>query len=106
MQKEVDALIETALLNTIMGICIVFSMLALISLLIYCFNIIPYLMNKKKASQGEIKKSPEEYIDVRLLVPEPTADERELVAVIAAAIATSEQISTDDFVVRSIRRRY
>ena len=32
-------------------------------------------------------------------------DDSELIAVIAAAIAASEQTSTDSFVVRSIRRR-
>lgn len=98
-------MVEQALLNTIMGISIVFFMLALISVLIYCFRIIPYLRAKFSKQEGPDPK-PEEYMDIRLLVPEPTEDERELVAVIAAAIAASEAISTDDFVVRSIRRRY
>ncbi len=98
-------MIGQALQNTVMGISIVFSMLALISILIYCFRIIPYLTEKlKKNTEPEPVSEP--FIDIRLLVPEPTEDERELVAVIAAAIAASEEISTDDFVVRSIRRRY
>ncbi|MBR1634572.1 MAG: OadG family protein [Lachnospiraceae bacterium] len=98
-------MVEQALQNTIMGISIVFCMLALISILIYCFRIIPYLREKFSKKDSPDPK-PEEYMDIRLLVPEPTEDERELVAVIAAAIAASEAISTDDFVVRSIRRRY
>ena len=99
-------MIETALMNTVMGVTIVFCMLALISMVIYCFRIIPYLKNKYgKKDQKKVPK-PEQFMDIRLLVPEPTDDERELVAVIAAAIAASEQISTDDFIVRSIRRRY
>ena len=98
-------MVGQALLNTVMGISIVFSMLALISVLIYCFRIIPYLTDKLTKKNSPDPK-PEEYMDIRLLVPEPTEDERELVAVIAAAIAASEEISTDDFIVRSIRRRY
>ncbi len=98
-------MIGQALQNTVMGISIVFSMLALISILIYCFRIIPYLTEKfKKNNEPEPVSEP--FIDIRLSVPEPTDDERELGAVIAAAIAASEEISTDDFVVRSIRRRY
>ncbi|MBQ9632854.1 MAG: OadG family protein [Lachnospiraceae bacterium] len=92
-------------MNTVMGISIVFCMLALISIVIYCFRIIPYLTDKMKKTEDPNPK-PEEFMDIRLLVPEPTEDERELVAVIAAAIAASESISTDDFIVRSIRRRY
>ena len=100
-------MIEQALMNTVMGISIVFCMLAFISLVIYCFNIIPYLKEKlSKKPEVNPNPTPEEFMDIRLLVPEPTEDERELVAVIAAAIAASEEISTDDFIVRSIRRRY
>ncbi|MBR1628307.1 MAG: OadG family protein [Lachnospiraceae bacterium] len=98
-------MVGQALMNTVMGISIVFCMLALISILIYCFRIVPYLTEKFSKKESPDPK-PEQYMDIRLLVPEPTEDERELVAVIAAAIAASEQISTDDFVVRSIRRRY
>ncbi len=98
-------MVEQALINTVMGISVVFCMLALISIVIYCFRIIPFLTEKLSKKETTVPK-PETFMDVRLLVPEPTEDERELVAVIAAAIAASEQISTDDFVVRSIRRRY
>ena len=98
-------MVGQALMNTVMGISIVFCMLALISVVIYCFRIIPYLTDKFKKQENPNPK-PEQFMDIRLLVPEPTEDERELVAVIAAAIAASESISTDDFIVRSIRRRY
>lgn len=98
-------MIGQALLNTVMGISIVFCMLALISILIFCFRIIPFL-TEKFTKNKEPEPVPEAFMDIRLLVPEPTEDERELVAVIAAAIAASEEISTDDFIVRSIRRRY
>ena len=38
-------------------------------------------------------------------VAEEVTDNKELIAVIAAAIAASTGRSTDDFVVRSVRRR-
>lgn len=93
-------------LNTLMGMGIVFTVLILISLIIYCFNIFPYLENKKKekkAAMPEVKEAP--------AVPTPAPavqaqDDLELAAVIAAAIAASTGTSTDDFVVRSIKRRF
>ena len=39
-------MVGQALMNTVMGISIVFCMLALISILIYCFRIVPYLTEK------------------------------------------------------------
>ena len=39
-------------------------------------------------------------------IPAEQQDNTELIAVIAAAIAASTGTSTDDFVVRSIKRRY
>lgn len=101
-------MVQQALQNTVMGIGIVFTMLVLISLLIYCFKFIKMIQDRidEKNRPPVDEKFLEELVDIRLLVPAPTEDERELVAVISAAIAASEQISTDDFIVRSIRRRY
>ena len=89
-------------LNTLMGMGTVFSVLILISLLIYCFRFIPGAQNKK-APEKNMAPPP-----VRVAVsaaPTRRADNLELVAVITAAIAASEGTSTDSFVVRSIRRR-
>ena len=91
-------------LNTMMGIGIVFVILILICLVIYCFNIIPVLQKKfsgrnKTETRVEIHEKP-------AVVSEPQRDDLELIAVISAAIAMETGASTDDFVVRSIKRRY
>ena len=79
----------------------VFAVLILISLVISCFKIFPYLESKKKAGQTEnaVKETVQD-------IPAEQQDNTELIAVIAAAIAASTGTSTDDFVVRSIKRRY
>ena len=56
----------------------------------------------KKSSVGE---KPEVVEEISETVTANEEDDSELIAVIAAAIAASEQTSTDSFVVRSIRRR-
>ena len=56
----------------------------------------------KKSSVGEKTEVVEEISET---VTANEEDDSELIAVIAAAIAASEQTSTDSFVVRSIRRR-
>ena len=80
--------LQNAALNTLISMSVVFAVLILISLLITCFKIFPYL--EKKISQREEQQ---------------LTDDTELVAVIAAAIAASTGTSTSDFVVRSINRR-
>ena len=84
--------------NTLMGMGTVFLVLIFISLLISCFKFIPQIMDKlsKKSSVVE---------EISETVTANEEDDSELIAVIAAAIAASEQTSTDSFVVRSIRRR-
>ncbi|MBO5302516.1 MAG: OadG family protein [Lachnospiraceae bacterium] len=94
---------STALMNTLMGISIVFFVLVLICLVICCFNIIPYL-EKKKAAKATANAPAAEAVE-EVAVVEEQADDGELIAVIAAAIAAAEGTSTDGFVVRSIRRR-
>ena len=91
-----------AALNTLMGMGIVFIVLILISLIIYCFKIFSYFENKKTTPAPAAAPAP---------VAAPAApvaaaqDDLELAAVIAAAIAASTGTSTSDFVVRSIKRR-
>lgn len=92
-----------AVLNTIIGMGSVFVILILISLLIYAFRVIPYLTERNK-------KAPETVIQTDKFVEQITQreqqqDDKELVAVIAAAIAAAAGTSTDEFVVRSIKRR-
>ena len=92
-----------AAMNTAMGMGTVFVMLIIISLIISCFTFI----NKaqKKAENKKAANAP-----APAAAPAPVAevaqtDDLELVAVIAAAIAAATGSSTDDFVVRSIKRR-
>ena len=95
---------STALMNTVMGISIVFGVLIIICLLICCFNIFPYL-EKKKAAKAAPKEDVVSQIEAREEQQAVETDDGELIAVIAAAIAASEGTSADGFVVRSIRRR-
>lgn len=89
-------------MNTILGMGTVFGVLILISLIIYCFKYISVIqnkLNKKKTVEQVVPQSP--------VVPVVTAEEDDfetIVAVITAAIAASSGTSSDDFVVRSIRR--
>lgn len=89
-------------LNTLMGMGTVFCVLILISLIISCFKIIPYLTERKnkKTSEKEVAVGTVETVQEPVLT-----DDLELVAVISAAIAASTGTSTDSFVVRSINRR-
>lgn len=101
---------QKAGLNTLISMAIVFCVLILISILIYCFNIFPYIEKKKKEREQrnkpvatiEVKKP---VVPVERSVAAQEVDDTELIAVIAAAIAASEGTTTDGFVVRSINRR-
>ncbi len=95
---------STALMNTIMGILVVFAVLIIICLLIYCFNIFAYL-EKKKAEKTAVPAKEIVPVPQEAVQEVQQADDGELVAVIAAAIAAAEGASADGFVVRSIRRR-
>ncbi|MCI5920403.1 MAG: OadG family protein [Roseburia sp.] len=91
-------------LNTLMGMGTVFVVLILISLIIYCFNIIPYLQ-KKKTQKNAVADTEQPAVMPSAAPVENLTDDLELVAVISAAIAASTGTSTDSFVVRSIHRR-
>ncbi len=103
---SVSEKMSTALMNTLMGMLVVFCVLIIICLLICCFNIFPYL-EKKKAEKKAAAAAPEKDAVVTQIEAreEQQTDDGELIAVIAAAIAAAEGTSTDGFVVRSIRRR-
>ena len=98
---------EKAALNTLLGMGTVFCVLILISLLISCFNFIPKIQAafKKKDKKEEPKTAAVDHTIAQIIEKEEQADDTELVAVIAAAIAASQGASsTDGFVVRSIRK--
>ena len=105
--ESMGGLMTKAALNTLIGMGTVFVMLIMISLIISLFNFIPKIQaafskkDKEEAKTVGIDKA----VTQIAAQEEPEADDTELVAVIAAAIAASEgAASTDGFVVRSIRK--
>ena len=99
VQYSMAETLRRAVMNTIMGIAIVFIVLIFLSFLIYLFRFIPNPEAKKKAQAA----APAPAAPAPVAVQE-TADDTELIAVIAAAIAAAEGTTTDGFVVRSIRK--
>ena len=104
---------KAAAANTLLGMGTVFAVLIFMSLIISCFKFIPMISKKiqnRKKQQTEEKTIKNTVADTDSALPvkdvtENRLQNQELIAVIAAAIAASEQTSTDSFVVRSIRRR-
>ncbi len=103
-------LMANAGLNTLIGMGTVFAVLILISLIISAFKVIPKIQEsraKKNAPKEEpagIDNAVSRIVEQEAV--EEEADDLELVAVIAAAIAASEgAVTTDGFVVRSVRKR-
>ncbi len=94
-----------AAMNTLMGMGVVFCVLILISLIISLFAYIPKIQakakSKKESKDGSMDNTIQQIISKE---EEELADDCELVAVIAAAIAAYEGTSTDGFVVRSIKK--
>lgn len=99
-----------ALTNTLLGMGTVFIVLIfiafLISLLPKLTGLIESVGRKKTAPAAPASKQPA--APAAASAPEPEqeelADDLELVAVITAAIAASEGVPADGFVVRSIKR--
>lgn len=102
---------QKAALNTVMGMGTVFVMLIIICLIISLFRFIPVLEDKLKNRKADgqekaaVGTQPTAAAIPEAAISEAETDNLELVAVIAAAIAASTGQSTDDFVVRSIKRR-
>ena len=99
-------LMTNAALNTVLGMGTVFVVLILICLIIYCFAFIPKIQAAFSGKKKEETAAPAvSAAPVQAAVEEELTDDSELVAVIAAAVAACEgAVSTDGFVVRSIRR--
>ena len=106
-------LMTQAGLNTLMGMGITFAVLGLLILVISLFKLIPLIqarMEEKKRNEAEEAASRNKASLPAPAAPaaveeEELADDMELVAVIAAAIAAYEgQATADGFVVRSIRK--
>lgn len=113
-ESSMGELMIGAALNTLIGMGTVFTVLILISGIISCFRIIPKLQKsaaerkaKKMAADGDMKVVVQKEIVSKPIGEDiaDQADDLELAAVIAAAVAAYEgSASTDGFVVRSIRR--
>lgn len=106
---EVDypmsTLMKQAGLNTVMGIGIVFLTLLFLSILIGRIHWIPDIIEARQKGKEAEKPAPAPApVEVPVVEEEEYVDDLELVAVIAAAIAASENTSTDGFVVRSIKK--
>lgn len=103
--------LQQAAMNTMLGMGTVFGVLIFICLLISCFAFIPRIIeaNERRKANKERNASIETIEGVKEdVVTSAMADlnnDSEIIAVIAAAIAASENTTTDSFVVRSIRRR-
>lgn len=100
-------------MNTLLGMGTVFCVLIIISIIISLLKFIPKLQaafSKKEAPQpaqipAPVQVAPAAAESEAAAEEEDVSDDCELAAVIAAAIAASEEIPADGFVVRSIRRR-
>ena len=106
-EMGLGTIFKKAGINTIIGMGTVFVMLIFISILIWLLGFVPKLFSKKK----EEKPAASAPVPVPIPVAEQITvggtaetDDKELVAVIAAAIAAATGTSTDSFVVRSIRK--
>ena len=93
-------------LNTLMGMGTVFVVLILISLIISLFKFIPNIQAAFSKEKKDTKVEAVENTIAQIVEKEEQTDDLELIAVITAAIAASGTSgSSDDFIVRSIRRR-
>ena len=95
--------LKKAGLNTLLGMGTVFVVLIFLAFIISLMKYIPMFMDKlqKKGKEKPVETKSEEVA----VGSEDVTDDLELVAVITAAIAASEETSTDGFVVRSIKKR-
>lgn len=105
LNESMSELMARAGLNTLIGMGTVFAVLILISFIIAGFGLIPKIQ-AAFAKKEEVKEA-QMNVPVQAEVTEEAeelADDMELVAVIAAAIAAYEGTSVDGFRVRSIKR--
>lgn len=108
LMSEITTIPE-GLVNTALGMGTVFIVLILISFIIYLFKFIPMLLGGNKDKKAEEKKV--------AVAPRPVpvkaqpADDTQLIAVIAAAVAaqmeeeTGAPVKADGLYIRSIKKR-
>ena len=103
-EKTMGQKMEEAVLNTLMGVCVVFAMLFFLSFLISQFKHISKLEEGFKKKNAPAAPAPAPVAAPAPVEEEEVVDDGELIAVIAAAIAAAEGTTTDGFVVRSIKK--
>ena len=103
-EKTMGQKMEEAVLNTLMGVCVVFVMLLFLSFLISQFKHISKLEEGFKKKNAPAAPAPAPVAAPAPVEEEEVVDDGELIAVIAAAIAAAEGTSTDGFVVHSIKK--
>ena len=91
---------KKAALNTVLGMGTVFAMLILISLVISLFKFIPNINNANNKVKSDIVNKTQEEKNEEVI----NENNDVLVAVISAAISSYTKKSTDDFIVRSIKK--
>lgn len=111
-----ETTIPEALVNTVVAMATVFSVLIMISLVIYLMKFIPKLLDRsaKKEEAPVMKAEPAPVVEQKAApapVAAPATDDTQLVAVITAAIyAAMEEEGTPvpagGLVIRSIKKRY
>ena len=103
-EKTMGQKMEEAVLNTLMGVCVVFAMLFFLSFLISQFKHISKLEEGFKKKNAPAAPAPAPVAAPAPVEEEEVVDDGELIVVIAAAIAAAEGTTTDGFVVRSIKK--
>ena len=94
-----------AAINTVMGVGTVFAVLIFLIIIISLFKYVNKIGAKEeKPAALKAAPAPAPAPVPAPVVEEDLTDDLELVAVISAAIAASENTSTDSFVVRSIKK--
>lgn len=98
-----------AALNTVIGISVVFVVLILISLIIWCFKFInkaEQALKNRKEKKSDVAAAAVDNTIAQIVQKEEEelVDDLELVAVISAAVAAYTGTSADGFVVRSIKK--
>ncbi len=107
-EYSMSEILSKAGLNTLLGMGTVFSVLIFIAFVISLFRFIPQIEAKfnKKTKQPVIKEIILDEVKEETEVDEIEVNQdNELVAVIMAAIAASEEAPIEGFVVRSIKRK-
>ena len=108
VEYPMSTLLQRAGLNTVMGLAVVFVALAFLTFVIGKLHLISdFVEGKEKKEEKpapQIQTAPVPEVQETVPEEEDLTDDLELVAVIAAAIAASENKSPEGFVVRSIRK--